>query len=383
MAGFFLQFDANVSTWDRWEDVYHIGKYTMCFVDSKDPFPWTGSQKTGIHGTSWISEVTDDPPELMGGTQVISPDDSHYYDYRELQDYCYTIPVRIPSQYLTSGYMVKLTNGNHILTSNSLNSSAPLSGWNCWYADEPGVIKGSFLGGGTQNYLRNSDAISVIVCENIVDGLITSANYRRFSIRATNVNTPSRCATIIYQNFWSTFDEGDLAYLNGITRGIMPSVDPYDAGGTSQTGGGEGDFDGTSDAIDFPSLPTIGAVDTGFITLYNPTLLEVQNLASYMWSGLFDIATFRKLFADPMDAIIGFSIVPVAVPDGTSREVMVGNIPTGIYMTPAASQFVEVDCGTLNVNEYWGAYLDYEPYTKAQIYLPFIGFQTLNVDDIM
>jgi len=164
---------------------------------------------------------------------------------------------------------------------------------------------------------------------------------------------------------------------------IVPEPDPYDPGGGSGPGGGEGDFDGTGDNIDFPSLPTLSATDTGFITIFNPSLTQLQQLAGYMWSNLFDLATFKKLFADPMDCILGLSIVPVAVPNGSAQAVKVGNISTGVSMTVAASQYVEVDCGSLNVNEYWGAYLDYDPYTKAEIYLPYIGTHPVAVDDIM
>ena len=159
--------------------------------------------------------------------------------------------------------------------------------------------------------------------------------------------------------------------------------DPYDPGGGSGTGGGTGDFDGTGDDIDIPGLPTLSATDTGFITLFNPSTGQLQSLANYMWSSGFDLDTFKKLFADPMDCILGLSIVPVAVPNGGSKAVSVGNISTGVTMTVAASQYVEVDCGTLNVNEFWGAYLDYDPYTKAEIYLPYIGTHPLAVDDIM
>jgi hypothetical protein len=161
------------------------------------------------------------------------------------------------------------------------------------------------------------------------------------------------------------------------------SEDPYSPGGESGPGGGTGDFDGTGDDIDFPSLPTLSAVDTGFITLFNPSANELRSLANYMWSTGFDLDTFKKLFADPMDAILGLSIVPVNVPNGGSRAVSVGNISTGVTMNVAASQYVEVDCGTLNVNEYWGAYLDYDPYTKAELYLPYIGTRPIAVDDIM
>lgn len=162
-----------------------------------------------------------------------------------------------------------------------------------------------------------------------------------------------------------------------------PDTDPFAAGGNSDTGGGTGTFDNTGDDIDFPTDPTLSSVDTGFITLYNPTKGQLKSLASYMWSTGFDLDTFKKLFADPMDAILGMSIVPVAVPNGGNKEVKVGNISTGVQMNEAASQFVTVDCGSLNVQEYWGAYLDYSPYTKAEIYLPYIGIHSISADDIM
>ena len=165
---------------------------------------------------------------------------------------------------------------------------------------------------------------------------------------------------------------------------IPDETDPYNPGGESGTDGGTGDFDGTGDDIDFPSLPTLSAVDTGFITLFNPTAGSLKSLANYMWSNpLFDLDAWKKIFADPMDAILGLSIVPVRVPDGGSTTVTVGNISTGVSMNKAAAQYVEVDCGTLNVNEFWGAYLDYDPFTKAEIYLPYIGTHPLAVDDIM
>lgn len=164
---------------------------------------------------------------------------------------------------------------------------------------------------------------------------------------------------------------------------FIPSNDPYSKGGESETGGGTGNFDGTSEDIGIPGLPSLSAVDTGFITLFNPSAGELKNLASYLWGDMFDISTWKKIFADPMDAILGLSIVPVNVPSAGSANVAIGNISTGISMTKASSQYVSVDCGTINVNEYWGAYLDYSPYTKAEIYLPFIGTHPVTIDDIM
>lgn len=168
-------------------------------------------------------------------------------------------------------------------------------------------------------------------------------------------------------------------------EGITIEGDPYanNPDGPSSTGGGDGEAEGDNEPVDIPSLPGISATDTGFITIYNPSLAELNNLASYMWSGPFDLDTFKKIFADPMDAVLGLSIVPCVIPNGGSQSVKVGNIDTGITMTKAATQFVEIDCGSKRIKKKWGSYLDYDPYTKAEVYLPFIGIHALSVDDIM
>lgn len=138
-----------------------------------------------------------------------------------------------------------------------------------------------------------------------------------------------------------------------------------------------------NDPVDFPDVPTVSVSDTGFITLFNPSLPQVKALADYMWTGLFDLATYKKIFADPMDCLLGFNMLPVAIPHGTAVAVRVGNISTGIQMNPATSQWVEVDCGSIDVGNAFGNYLSYAPYTKFSMYLPYIGIVELSTDDVM
>lgn len=204
------------------------------------------------------------------------------------------------------------------------------------------------------------------------------------------------CGITYYKNTYRGDEAIDLNFtnyggrtLNGLRilfEGIDPSEpsDPYDPGGDSKPGGGGGDYDNESDPVDIPPLPEQSVVDTGFVSLYNPSLLQLKNLASYMWSSsLFDPNTFQKIFANPMDAILGLTALPLHVPTGLSTAVKVGNITTGVAMFRAAKQYIEVDCGTLNLKEYWGAYLDYSPYTKIDIYLPGIGVRSLTPDEVI
>lgn len=144
------------------------------------------------------------------------------------------------------------------------------------------------------------------------------------------------------------------------------------------------DIDGLpdDDPIDIPDIPGLEVTETGFITLFTPTLTQLRNLASYMWSSFFDLNTFKKLFADPMDCILGLNILPFSISATDLGAVSVGNISTGVQMYKAPSQWITVNCGSLNLGKITDTYLDFAPYCKYSIYLPFIGIVTLNTDDV-
>lgn len=181
-----------------------------------------------------------------------------------------------------------------------------------------------------------------------------------------------------------------VTWFSHTKKGFVPNTDPYKGGGNSSSGGGGGTygggntiFGGASDSIDIPPLPTASASSAGFITLFNPSLTQLNNLANYMWSDLFSLDTFKKIFADPMDCILGLSIVPVKPASAGISDVKIGNVSTNVSMNRTSSQYVAVDCGTIDVKEYWGAYLDYAPYTQCEIYLPYVGTKQISVDDVM
>lgn len=162
-------------------------------------------------------------------------------------------------------------------------------------------------------------------------------------------------------------------------------IDPYTPGGTTEPGGGGGNHDDASDTVPVSPMPTISATDTNFITLYNPSITQLRMLATWMWdSSLFDVNSFQKLFQSPMQAILGLSIVPVQpVRADTPTNIKIGNITSTISAYPVTTQYKNVPLGSVAVEEYWGSYLDYAPYTKVEIYLPYIGTRELNADDVM
>lgn len=172
------------------------------------------------------------------------------------------------------------------------------------------------------------------------------------------------------------------AFMKGSVSPIPSGDDPYNSGGTSGTGGGGGNFSDQSDEIDFGSTPNISLGSTGLCNAFSPTKAELTELGNYMW-GTLNIENYRRIFADPMDVIIGLSAIPISPQLGSKKEVFVGNIGTGLTMSEITRNFVTLACGAVSLDEYWGSYLDYSPSTTVEIYLPFIGYHKLDTNEVM
>lgn len=255
-----------------------------------------------------------------------------------------------------------------------------------------------------------SDGINVIV-EVEGDSLIEIARYSDTFFNMSNntfiplggvINYPDNPVYTRFElNFSNDMSSGNLRgsrstqenfdYVSFLINNMAPDVDfggnPYEPGGPSGPGGGDGSFDNDSDQIVDSSLPTLSSANTGFTRIYNPSLSQVQALARYLWTEDSVIQTIwnhiKQYFEDPMQAIIGFNLVPVPVPNGGTQNFALMYIDTGVEMTVAASQFVDVDCGTFELKEYYGSALDYAPNTKVSCFLPFIGTVSLNTDEVM
>lgn len=210
-----------------------------------------------------------------------------------------------------------------------------------------------------------------------------------WSLGATISNKKYYPSAVYYQNtqfnaFWHNVDDDVF---------VDQPTDPYTPTGEGETpthnsdpenAGGTGNFDSHSDNIVIPDINTLPDIRTkNFIKIYTPTDTELYNLSSYLWGNTFDISQLKKLFANPFDTIISLSLIPVTIPTAGNTTVKIGNIDSGISVAIAGQQYIDVDCGYIDIAEFWGAYLDYAPYTKIDLFLPFIGYKTLNTDEIM
>ena len=137
---------------------------------------------------------------------------------------------------------------------------------------------------------------------------------------------------------------------------------------------------------DSGDTPTPGTMETvtasGMVSVYNPTKQELIDFSAWLWSPNF-LDNFLKIFANPMDAIIGLHIMYATPSTGNSEHIVAGYLDSGVSAKVVNNQFTEIDCGTVEIPEYYGSAIDYEPYVQIHVYLPFVGIQAIKPNDVI
>lgn len=166
-----------------------------------------------------------------------------------------------------------------------------------------------------------------------------------------------------------------------------------------------GTFDDSSDTISIPTAPTIGVSSTGFVNVYNPSPSALIGFGSELFpdlsftpisslpaptdvpAALENIATVLTDFGNQIPNIIDMyinsnliqyvldcHIIPVAPSVDSAAAIKVGFRTFSQTAPKVASDYIDFDCGSLNVGEYYANYIDYAPFTSAKLFLPFVGF---------
>lgn len=138
---------------------------------------------------------------------------------------------------------------------------------------------------------------------------------------------------------------------------------------------------GNSPVPNMPTTSTPFSANVGLVTVYHPTDAELYAFENWLWVTYAD-ATIDKIWNNPFDGIITLFELYCTPTDIGNRTIHSGFLDSGVN-SAIISRYTEIDCGSIGVPEWYGNYLDYSPYTKAHIYLPFIGIQELNPDDIV
>lgn len=139
---------------------------------------------------------------------------------------------------------------------------------------------------------------------------------------------------------------------------------------------------GDSDSSPTPLPAPPFSSTAGLITVYNPTASELISFAHWLWVTYAD-ATIDKIWNNPFDGIISLHELYATPSVGARINIRSGFLVSDTVANSVPDRYTEINCGSAVIPEYYGNYLDYSPYSKAYIYLPFIGIQEVSVDDIV
>lgn len=160
-------------------------------------------------------------------------------------------------------------------------------------------------------------------------------------------------------------------------------ADEKDVDNTNNTeqGGGYGTGVLPTDNIYVPTLPQIDMTATGAI-LYKVTQPQMINFRKWLWSSNWQ-DNIKKIRTDPMQNIIGISIADLDISTSTESNIYVGNVQSDAKGSIISNSFIEVDCGSITLDEYYGTFADYEPFVATTLYLPKVGFVQIPADVVM
>lgn len=146
---------------------------------------------------------------------------------------------------------------------------------------------------------------------------------------------------------------------------------------------GNGTGEDTTEYIDFPSLPSDNpATKSGLYRIVKIDTTNLTKLSSFLWSTN-PLDTLIKVFSKPWDCIISLMTLPYEVTsDTSSSELKILDYSTGANVYKNVSTQESVLFGTCDITESFGNFLDYTN-TNVSIYLPFIGWNPLDVQDVM
>lgn len=117
--------------------------------------------------------------------------------------------------------------------------------------------------------------------------------------------------------------------------------------------------------------------------VYNPTPATLRAFGSWLWSNGNIVTQFMKIMSNPMDAILGLHKVYVTPNRSGTATIVCGNLDSEVSSITVGNQYVEIDCGSVWITEYFGNVFDYSPYTDISVYLPFIGIVNVATNDVM
>lgn len=141
-------------------------------------------------------------------------------------------------------------------------------------------------------------------------------------------------------------------------------------------------YDDNKDKDDDDTDTQVLSSGIGVLTsTFHMTKERLVQLGQFLWgASIFD--EFSLINNNPIENIISCKAIPYTI-SGTTREITLGNVKTGVNGEKISQNFSKQTIGSVAIAEHYKNFLDYAPYTNVIIYLPYIGFKELDTSLVM
>lgn len=236
------------------------------------------------------------------------------------------------------------------------------------------LLSGSFYRRGDTVFDSFGANISSRYANNIViQWAFTSYNNANYFVRYyLGTSVDGKPAYYIDEsNFYGT----RISFAEEVINGF-----PY-GDGESTSQGGQGEMTDTTEPIEIDSKPLLTTGE--FLRVYKMTATNLTALRDKLISGGFLDNLIAKLRTDAMDYIVGLNAIPYASTSVADSTIKIANLDTEIAASYLTWYIEDFDFGEIDLKEYFQTFMDYSPYTKLSVFVPFCGIVPLNVDQFM
>ena len=135
--------------------------------------------------------------------------------------------------------------------------------------------------------------------------------------------------------------------------------------------------DPTDNEDDTPDDSTDISVSGEVCKTFKIDQIELKKLSQFLWSSGF-LDNILLVNNSPIENIISLkALIGTVTTTGTSQALALGNVTTTANAIPC-NECIVINVGSITLPRKYNNFLDFEPYTKVQIYLPFYGCAMLD-----
>lgn len=127
-----------------------------------------------------------------------------------------------------------------------------------------------------------------------------------------------------------------------------------------------------------PVEPTDPTSDLAFVNVYNPTQKQLVDAANALFM---NFSTGQVIDTSKYIIAVHKVFVPVST-DANTQPIKFGYYDSQVASKVVSQRVAKVSCGKVTVPELHHNALDYSPYTTVRIWLPFLGFFDLSIDEL-